>query len=209
MLLNRLRNRRTEEGAAAVEAAIITPLFLLLIFAIMEFGPVFLVWSGVKAASKDGAREASSSGQDAYSDFNILDTIRRTSRVNNLEYVMVFKGVDCTPALASSCGVHSAVPVACKNAALIASPGVAGLCNIYYPADLTKTKDKFGYHPTNNPLGVDFNYPALDRKDYTTGPPDFVGVYVQSAYASPTGIVGDRKISETTVMQVEARRAVG
>jgi hypothetical protein len=212
LLITRLRKSRRESGAAAVEAAIITPLFLMLIWAIVEFGPAFLVWSSVKAASKDGAREASSSGQDAFADYNVLDTIRRTSRVQNLQYVIVFKGNPCPAGSTTNCGVHSKIDPTCVIAAESASGpaphGLLGKCNIYLPADLARPNTDFGWSPSET-NGIDRYYPAIDRKDYTTGPPDYVGVYVKSLYASPTGLVGNRKITESTVQQVEARRAVG
>jgi hypothetical protein len=54
-----LPRSRSEGGAAAVEAALITPFLVLLVFGIIEFGFVFKDWLGVTSASRSGARIAS------------------------------------------------------------------------------------------------------------------------------------------------------
>jgi len=47
---------RDERGAAAVEFAIIAPLFFLLVFAIIDFGFGFHAWDGTQNAAREGAR---------------------------------------------------------------------------------------------------------------------------------------------------------
>ena len=51
--------RRDQRGAVAVEAALITPLLLVLVFAIIEFGFAYKDWQGVTSAVRAGARMAS------------------------------------------------------------------------------------------------------------------------------------------------------
>lgn len=59
-LVQRLRSRPSgEAGAAAVEAALVTPLILLLLFGIIEFGMVFKDWLAVTSSVRAGARIAS------------------------------------------------------------------------------------------------------------------------------------------------------
>lgn len=59
-LVQRVRSRPSSEaGAAAVEAALVTPLILLMLFGIIEFGMVFKDWLGVTSAVRAGARIAS------------------------------------------------------------------------------------------------------------------------------------------------------
>jgi Flp pilus assembly protein TadG len=53
------RVRRDDRGVTAVEAAIITPVFMLLIFGIIEFGLVFKDQLAVTSAVRAGARIAS------------------------------------------------------------------------------------------------------------------------------------------------------
>lgn len=53
---------RAERGAAAVEFAIVVPLLLLILLALVDFGRMMFVQVSVNAASREGAR-ASSVGQ--------------------------------------------------------------------------------------------------------------------------------------------------
>jgi Flp pilus assembly protein TadG len=50
------RGLRSERGAIAVEFAILVPVFLLLVFAIMDFGHAFYMKQIVSNASREGAR---------------------------------------------------------------------------------------------------------------------------------------------------------
>ena len=50
------RGLRAERGAVAVEFAIILPVFLLLVFGIMDFGHAFYMKQTVSNASREGAR---------------------------------------------------------------------------------------------------------------------------------------------------------
>jgi Flp pilus assembly protein TadG len=47
---------RGEEGVAAVEFALIAPLFLMLVFGIMIYGIYYTVWIAVTEAATEGAR---------------------------------------------------------------------------------------------------------------------------------------------------------
>ncbi len=53
-----IRRHHKERGQAAVEFALVLPLFLLLVFAIMEFGRVWMVQQVLTTASRSGARRA-------------------------------------------------------------------------------------------------------------------------------------------------------
>ena len=53
------RRKRDQQGAAAVEFALILPIFLLMLFGIMDFGYMINRSSIVNNAARDGARQAS------------------------------------------------------------------------------------------------------------------------------------------------------
>jgi Flp pilus assembly protein TadG len=56
-LRSRLRRlRRSEDGAELIEMAIITPLLLLIIAGIFDFGFLFRSWEAVTNAAREGAR---------------------------------------------------------------------------------------------------------------------------------------------------------
>jgi TadE-like protein len=59
VLRSRGRARRRSRGAAAVEAALILPLLIMLVFAILEFGFLFKDWLAVTSSVRAGARIAS------------------------------------------------------------------------------------------------------------------------------------------------------
>lgn len=54
-----------EQGASAVEFALILPLLLLLVFGIIQFGVVFFEYQGLQASAREGARFASRPGATA------------------------------------------------------------------------------------------------------------------------------------------------
>ncbi len=59
---------RDEEGAAAVEMAVVTPILVLLLFGTIQFGLAFFEWQGLQAAAREGARLASLSGAPEWSE---------------------------------------------------------------------------------------------------------------------------------------------
>lgn len=68
--LRRGRVRR-EDGAAAVEFAIVASLFFMLVFAIIDFGFAFHSWNNAANAAREGARKAAV-------DSNVSDITART-----------------------------------------------------------------------------------------------------------------------------------
>lgn len=59
------RRRRGERGAAAVEFALILPIFLMLLFGIIDFGYMINRSSMINNAARDGVRVASVNGTKA------------------------------------------------------------------------------------------------------------------------------------------------
>jgi Flp pilus assembly protein TadG len=52
------KRRNTDQGQAVVEFAVILPVLLLILFAILQFGVVFNDYIQVTAAAREGARKA-------------------------------------------------------------------------------------------------------------------------------------------------------
>lgn len=59
------RLRQNEKGQALVEFTMILPLFLLLLFAMVDFGRAFYTWLVVTNAAREGARIAAVQSDDA------------------------------------------------------------------------------------------------------------------------------------------------
>jgi len=60
-----MRRIHAEDGAAAVEFALVLPVLILLVFGIVEFGLVFNRWLSVTHAAREGVRTYSLSGDAA------------------------------------------------------------------------------------------------------------------------------------------------
>lgn len=60
-----MRRIHAEDGAAAVEFALVLPVLILLVFGIMEFGLVFNRWLSVTHAAREGVRTYSLTGDAA------------------------------------------------------------------------------------------------------------------------------------------------
>lgn len=58
MSATRLATRRAQRGAAMVEMAITLSLFLMLVFAIIEFSMAYFTWARINEAARDAARYA-------------------------------------------------------------------------------------------------------------------------------------------------------
>jgi Flp pilus assembly protein TadG len=53
------RRLRAERGQSAVELALILPVLILILYAVVQFGQVYLQYQEVSAATNEGARRAS------------------------------------------------------------------------------------------------------------------------------------------------------
>ena len=66
---HRLRSRRREGGAVAVEFALIFPLLAIIVFAIIQYGFYFWAMQGGSAAAREAARKAAVGNPTSCSDF--------------------------------------------------------------------------------------------------------------------------------------------
>jgi hypothetical protein len=88
-------------------------------------------------------------------------------------------------------------------------------CNVYYRRMFDTPQAAWIYDralalpvpPAIPQFSLDRYYPGSVRVDYQSGPQDFVGVYVQSQYKSPTGMFGARKVRNFGVVRIEPVRA--
>lgn len=75
--------RKPRRGAAVVEFAIVAPVFILLVFGMIEFGRMVMVQQMLTNASREGARMAVVEGAVAS---NVITSVRSyltTARINN------------------------------------------------------------------------------------------------------------------------------
>jgi hypothetical protein len=184
-----------ERGATLIEFTIVLPVFLLLVFAILEFGLGFNSLLSAYNTSRSSARVASAMGNEPESDFATVGAAVKAANAavtGDLVRIVVFRAT----------GPDTAVPAACTTAAV----GVAGTCNVYLPASFSAPEAAYGcgvgeldafWCPSNRKV-------ALTGAD---GPPDYIGVYVEVRHRMLTGMFGgERVIADQTVMRVEPRR---
>lgn len=74
----RVRDRRGDDrGATMIEAAFVTPVFIMLLFGIFEFSGYVAAQTGANAAVKAGARMATVAGDNPMADRSILNRMSR------------------------------------------------------------------------------------------------------------------------------------
>jgi len=176
------RRARGSRGATLVEAAIITPVFLLFIFGIFEFGFAFRDFLGVANVTRDAARESSVAGDITDADYRMLRAVQRSGAAlpdGAIDRLVIFEAT----------GPTDDVPAACK-----AGTPVTGVCNVYSSADLTIPEIEFGCQEVA--LGDPYDSPdrfwcPRDREVSVGSGLDYVGIYVRITHDYITGLFGN------------------
>ncbi len=196
-------SRDRERGATLVEAAIVTLPFMLVVFAILEFGLAFRTDLTISNASQRASRAASVGGRAPIADFQIVEAVKDglgDGGMSSIERIIVYKAA----------GPDDPVPAGCLAiGSPIGSNGIPGLCNVYGP-------DAFAAplllaDGTDNPewqcvAGArDENWcPTTREVSFSLGPRDYVGVYVETTHQFITGMFQDSvQIDSNTVSRLE------
>jgi TadE-like protein len=198
------RRQRGDDGVAIVEAAIIMPLLMLVLFGFMEYSNLFKDKMSVGNAAHDAAREASQSANFYDADFSVLVIAAQSLRSLSADVtkVIIFKASSTSDAVPPAC--LAIVPVAGQP------NGVVGICNVYLGSYLTglgsSERPNFGF-VSPSPDKYDKMYPALTRSASRTVT-EYVGVYIEAHYEHITGAVPTPStIKATAVTPIEARTA--
>jgi hypothetical protein len=195
----------SERGAAVVEAALILPLFVALIFGIIEVGSMFLNFSAVRNASRDAARQASASASSATADQEALLTAGKSlsTLIGSLEGMIIFKADSLNDEVPANCltALHTGTPL------LLTDPEK---CNIYSASQVRNPDITHFGAPVVDLSYWDGKWPAQGRNDSlsTTTNPDFVGVYVELRHAGATGLLPKRTIRALNIFQLEPQRSI-
>jgi hypothetical protein len=197
-----------ESGASVVEAALILPLFLFLIFGVLELSLYLFDVNAIRGGARQAARTASVSASSAFADFNALTASRQSlaNMANKIDGVIIFRAETAA----------STIPPACIAALDNGLEGVdtgTTRCNVY---DVTKywnaDKLNFGFDAGTNPGPAlwDRFWPPTDRNDAITDTQgaDFVGVWVRVTHHSATGLIPRRQLTSSFVFQIEPQRAL-
>lgn len=206
-MLRALRRTRREDGAVAVEAALVLPLLVLLVFGIIEFSFLLRDYAGVSSLVRTGARIASTGADDGPGSCETgagvppctpastpalaqeaADAIQRSGSATNpdeIQYILVYK------------------------ANVQGFPGADG--NTTMPADCSATANcvKFTWRPTLNSFKYAsgaWNSATISAcfPGSTTYPMDRVGIYLKATHPMITGLFGTSiNMSDRAVMDFE------
>jgi len=175
------RRARRERGAVAIEAALLTPLLILLFFGIIEFGMLFKDYLAVTSSVRAGARMASA--EPRVSSFG-ADAVAQVAKegtaidMGSVDELWVYKAA------------ASGYPVGSNGSSFNACSS----CIKYHWNSGTKKFDAYSTTWTStqqNACSGDANH-------------DSIGVYMKFTYQGVTGLIfNEMPLEEHTVMSLE------
>lgn len=216
------RRFRGDRGTALTESAFVAPVVLLLIFGILEFGPLFRDYLTLGDAVADGARIGSALGPDtakidptnpasatATADYFIVRAaLQSTSSLNvdDLDRIVIF---DAGPP--SSGAPLDQVPRACKTSTAngVISGRREGSCNIYNPKialNQLALPNGYRYFDCSQTPGSPACYwnPVTRKNGPTIGDIEYLGVYIKAKVPLMTGIFGDEfTVEQAAIVRLE------
>ena len=196
-----------DRGTALLETAVVAPVFLALVFGILEFGLLFKTYLTANDTVLDAARVGAVQGPNptsggANGDFSVIKSVRDSTAgidPQDIERIVIYRG---RPSTAGS--PMAQVPGVCKNGD---ASSVASACNVYDPIEAfdavqrgdtdyfvcdTGSEPSCGWDPdsrADGPRAVDI---------------DYLGVYVQVDHDMITGLYGSaRDIDAAAIQRLE------
>lgn len=178
---------RGDDGVALLEAALITPIFLLMTLGSLDFGLVYRDYLALNSATSSAARSLAIFGNDAYTDYNVLQAIKKDLAAvppGNIAKIVVFK---------ADTRSDTSSWASCKTGG-----SVNGRCNVYTTASWSLNKNLyFGCTPTG---AVDNAWCPTGRKIAAADPPDYAGVYIRIVHPYITKFFGSSITLESFVI---------
>lgn len=185
------RGRRDERGAALIEAAIIMPVLLLIVFGVFEFGLLFRDELTLAQSTRDGARAGSAYGNDYDADFKIMRTIENASTAVPPDLITRIVIFDPGPTEENGAPTDD-----CKNGI-----AVVDVCNVYTPNNWADTQ-RFGCNDSND---LDKFWCPADRR-VQLGNVGYIGVWIEFEHPFVTGFFGnDITLTDQTIMRIEPK----
>lgn len=179
-----------DRGATLVEAAIYTPVLMLFLFGILEFGLAFRSYLTAAHGTRDASRSASIMGTSPDADFHILRDIKSSMVAippSSIDRIVIWH----------ASGPGDSVPAGCAAGS---ATSVGRACNVYTGADLTRGEDDFGCAPSS----PDRYWCPTSRNTALNDPPDFVGIYIEVRHNFVSGLFGaGLDMADTTIMRLE------
>lgn len=176
-----------------VEAAFVTPVFFALILGVAEIGLVMNDYLAQASAVRAGARVASTSGSDIYTDYDILRAVGKDGSAladDRIKLIVVYKPTTFGQAPTATCQ---------------AGTGVANVCNVYKVTDIAKPESDFGCKSTT---ALDGFWCPSNRKTTLSGTgTDYVGVWMKIEHPWLTKMFGSTKtLTDSSIIRIEPRK---
>lgn len=224
----RRRDSKRDRGATLIEAAIVMPVIMLILFGVLEMGMLFRNYLSVTQLTRDGARSASAYGRDFDADFRTISVIKNTVDVitsGDVKRVVIFDATEdrenstvppiCTTADPTVPGSVNPAPASLDanifkhDADLTASEAAAiTRCNIYTP-DTWLDTPRYGCDDlgnTGDDPDFDLNWCPSVRDVSAEDGTDYVGIWIEFEHQWVTGLLGEsRTITETMIMRLEPK----
>jgi len=199
-----------EDGTAIIEAAIATPVVFLFLFGILEFGTLFFSYETVTNGTTAIARTAAIMGSDATADYEIVQAAKQSLsgvNTNQIQSVIIWDATARSGCTTTCQGPGSVVPTAC-----LAASSSSDRCNRYVPGthwDNSLTAAAFDCLPNPAPNHANAWCPTTRKtaQEGASGPPDFLGIYIEYRHNWITGLFGNAiTIRETKITKLEPTR---
>lgn len=182
-----MSRRRRDRGAALIEAAIIMPVLIMVVVAIMEYGLAFKDYLTVSYLSREGARIGALAGDDIEADCAILTGLGELvtpGDLGRIDYIEIYQADQYTGAQGAT------------NRAVYVDPNDPTQCNV--PAQVGD-----GWSIT--PIGAGWP-PSSRNTKVGTAPLDIIGVRVVLTRSWITGFgpfSGTATVDESTITRLE------
>jgi Flp pilus assembly protein TadG len=184
-------------GAVLVEAAFVTPVFMMMVLGIMEMGLAMNDKLAIAHTVRAGTRVASASGNDSYADYGIIQAVRREAAAlpdTSIIRVVVYR--------ASRFG--EAPPQACMDGtSLTPANATAPACNVYVPSQFDDVKSRWACNVAES---LDKYWCPTSRITSRSVGPNYVGVWMKVEHHWITQLFGDTAIlTDQSVIRLEPR----
>ncbi len=186
--------RDRDRGAVLIEFALITPVLVLIMLGIFEYGNAWRQITSIERATQQGGRTVSSQANGRYADYETLRAIDAAMSGTS--------GLDVVRVVIWNANSNDTVPPAC-----LATPQ-SGLCNTYTGSVLTSSSTApFPGGSSTAPScagGVDASWCPVGR-NRTGSSPDRIGVHITAEYTPVTGLLPGPKVTieRSAIYQIE------
>ena len=192
------RRLHGDGGTVLVEAVLLTPFFVFMLFGILEFGGAFRDNLTVANDVLIGTRQVAIQGNAADADWNVIQAIKKASQaipLSEIQFIVIYK----------ASGPTTPVPAACLTGPV--SSG-SNPCNWYGPTQIAETSNTLPENWLTCASGPSSSYCPSTRSVLTGSPgPDYVGVYIQVLHPWITGLFGTSiNLHATSVAHLEPEK---